>query len=346
MLSDSPLPRKRTEFGIWSRVFSPVPLRLTVQACFALFHVFLVWQLARHIAWVLGRTEQHVAAPAAVDGWLPIVSLMSLKRWLLTGQWDGVHPASLTIFLALLAMCAIFRRGFCGWICPLGGLSNGLDRVGRRLGLSWRVSGRWRYVLWVPKYLLLVGVLTAFVLLLSLPAIEQFRSMPYYVAAQARMFQFFAQPSGLVLLVLALLVGLSLVVRNFWCRFLCPYGALLGLAGLLSPVAVQRNPDACVQCERCSRACPNGISVHRAGRVNTPECVGCGECVGACPVPDCLSMRAGSRRVRFWVVGAGAVGVLFLFYFWGRATGHWDADLPQEMVRRLTRMSLDAGMGQ
>lgn len=319
---------------------TPIRLRLAVQGAFALFHVYLAWELALHVAWALGARDAYAAKPAAVEGFLPIVSLMSLKRWLLTGQWDTVHPAALTIFLALVAMCMVFRRGFCGWICPLGFLSNLLDRLGRKLGLAKRVSGRTRYLLWVPKYLFLAGALAAFVVLLTLPAIEQFRTTPYYFAADSRMLLFFARPSLLLLAVLAGLVLASLLVRNFWCRFLCPYGALLGLVALCSPVAMQRKPDSCIACGKCARTCPNGIAVHKAERVNTPECVGCGECVGACPVPGCLSLRAGNRRVPYWLAGAGAVAVLLGFYAWGRASGHWDAEMPREMLRGITRRGL------
>lgn len=320
---------------------SAVRLRLAVQGGFALFHVLVAWELARYLAWVLGRDAAQAARPAAVDGFLPIVSLLSLKRWLYTGQWDQVHPAALTILLALVAGSMLFRRGFCGWICPVGFLSNLLDRLGRRLGLSKRIAGRTRFLLWVPKYLFLTGCLAAFVLFMSLPAIEQFRSTPYYVAADARMFRFFAQPSATLLAVLAALVGLSLLARNFWCRFLCPYGALLGLVALCSPVAVQRDEHSCAHCGKCARVCPNGIAVDRAVRVNTPECVGCGECVDACPVAGCLEMRAGKRRAPFWLAGAGAVAVLLGFYVWGRATGHWDAHIPSEMLRDITRRALE-----
>lgn len=332
--------KKTTRSGSIPFLTRPKALRLTVQSAFALFHVFLVWQLARHVAWAMGRTETYTQAPGAVDGWLPIVSLMTLKRWALTGQWDPVHPASLTIFLALLVMCALFRRGFCGWICPLGGISNGLDRLGRALGLSFPVSGPWRRILGFPKYLLLAGSLLGFFVLLSLPAIEAFRSGSHYVAAQARMLFFFTHPSTTLVLILTGLIVASVLIRNFWCRFLCPYGALLGLVSLLSPVAVHRNADRCISCGKCAQTCPNGIRVDQQQRVNTTQCLGCGECVAACPAPDCLSLRAGSRRVPLWLVGAGAVAVLLGFYAWARATGHWDADLPREMVQRLTRMAL------
>ncbi|MGE4290777.1 MAG: 4Fe-4S binding protein [Desulfovibrio sp.] len=332
----------------FKKLFSPVhskrsvsiALRLAVQAAFALFHVFLAWKLWLHIAWALGRTETYAPKPAAVDGFLPIVSLMSLKRWLLTGQWDSVHPAALTILFALVAMCMFFRRGFCGWICPIGFLSNLLDRLGRRLGLARPVSGRIRYLLWIPKYLLLAGALGAFVLFLSLPAINQFRGTPYYFAADARMYLFFAHPSFTLLAILTALVAASLLVRNFWCRFLCPYGALLGLVALCSPVAVQRDADTCIACGKCTRNCPNGIAVDRATRLNTPECIGCGECVANCPVPQCLTLRAGGLRAPYWLAGAGAIAVLLGFYLWGRTTGHWDAELPREMLRGITRRAL------
>jgi len=49
---------------------------------------------------------------------------------------------------------------------------------------------------------------------------------------------------------------LSVAIKNFWCRFLCPYGALLGVLGWLSPLKITRNKDACIDCELCTRKCP------------------------------------------------------------------------------------------
>ena len=77
---------------------------------------------------------------------------------------------------------------------------------------------------------------------MPLEAIEGFLRSPYNAAADAKMLLFFLHPSATSLAVIVGLVALSLVVKHLWCRYLCPYGALLGVASLLSPLSVRRDP--------------------------------------------------------------------------------------------------------
>ncbi len=57
------------------------------------------------------------------------------------------------------------------------------------------------------------------------------------------------------------LVGLSFIIRNFWCRYLCPYGALLGLLALASPFQVKRDKETCIDCKKCEKTCPASITL-------------------------------------------------------------------------------------
>ena len=132
---------------------------------------------------------------------------------------------------------------------------------------------------------------------MPLDAVEAFLASPYNVAADAKMLAPLREPvrrprspslAGLAIL--------SLVVKHAWCRWLCPYGALLGLASFFSPLLVRRDPATCNDCRACTRACPVEIPVHARLRVLTPECTGCLSCVAACTVPDCLGVARPARR--------------------------------------------------
>src|SRR4029077_14066630 len=92
-------------------------------------------------------------------------------------------------------------------------------------------------------------------------AIEQFMRSPYGAIADVRMLNFFRELSETAAIVLGFLVVSSGLVQNFWCRYLCPYGALLGLASLLSPLRIRRSVPACIDCARCAKACPSALPV-------------------------------------------------------------------------------------
>jgi polyferredoxin len=134
--------------------------------------------------------------------------------------------------------------------------------------------------------------------------------------------------------VVAVLAGLSLVVKNTWCRYLCPYGALMGLVALVSPTRIVRNADACIDCAKCATACPAGLPVDRLASVRSAECTACLSCVAVCPVEGALDVTAGLRRRRVIPPWALAAAVVLLFcgvVAFARAAGHWHTSLPDSL---------------
>lgn len=323
--------------------FPQTPLRPSlvqrvIQSGFLIFCILTGWQFYCFVLWATGTSEIVVPRPASVEAFLPIAALMSLRRLLQTGQWDAVHPAGLSIFLAAIGTAVILRKGFCGYVCPIGLASGALNWIGRRLGMS-HVPGVWTMrVLSAPKYLALGFFLFTVFIGMDLPALEQFAATPYNYVADARMLRFFLQPTHLTLLVLGLLLVLGTVLRSFWCRYLCPYGALLGLFSWFSTTHVRRDAATCIGCGRCSKACPGCIAVHEKKRVLTPECLGCGRCVEACPVDGCLGIRAAGIRIPTWAVGAGCVLVMLGAWLLARHFGLWEQNVPQPMLRRFYQM--------
>lgn len=318
---------------------TPARLRLLTQGGFAMFLAWTCVRFVSHVRWAMGQSEIWVPKPPAVEGFLPISALMSAKRLLFTGDYDPIHPAGLTIFLAILGLSFLWRKGFCGQLCPVGLMANGLERLGRRLGVTWQPGQTGRRILAAPKYLLLAGFAYA-ALNMGVEDIEGFLRTPFNLVADTRMLLFFEHPSALTLGVLGVLAAASVVIPAFWCRALCPYGALLGLFSWLSPTAVTRDDNACVSCGRCARACPAGLSVDTTLRVTSPECQGCAECVGACPVKGCLGLRFAGRRVPWWSLAAGSLAVIIGASVIADALGFWQSPIPAPMVRRMHMLML------
>jgi polyferredoxin len=139
------------------------------------------------------------------------------------------------------------------------------------------------------------------------------------------MLHFFTNISAFTLRVLAILVGLSILIRNFWCRYLCPYGALLGMLSFFSLLKIHRNDETCTQCRKCTRTCPADIKVHKASSVISDECHACLRCVAVCPEKDTLYVSATKRHgiLRPWLYAA-AICLLFIGgSLAGRLSGYW-----------------------
>ncbi|NCB23645.1 MAG: 4Fe-4S binding protein, partial [Deltaproteobacteria bacterium] len=227
------------------RSISPPLLRRGIQAGFAVFLTWVGYNFYLYVQWATGKSQTFTPKPPSVEGFLPISELMAARRLIETGQWDVVHPAGLTLFLAIALMALLFRKGFCGYICPVGFVSNLLGRLGERLGLNRTPPRKLELALQAIKYipLALLGYFSLFAM--SVAEIESFMGAPFNMVADSSMLFFFLRASTTTLIVVGVIVAVSLAVRNAWCRFLCPYGAFLGLFALASPVAVRRNAATC-----------------------------------------------------------------------------------------------------
>lgn len=273
-----------------------------------------------------------VERPPGAEGFLPISALISLKYWIQTGIINNVHPSGLFILIAIIVVSILAKKAFCSWLCPIGTLSESLWMLGQKLFGKNITLYRWLdYPLRSLKYLLLFFFAFS-IWQMDVPSLAGFIYSPYNKMADVKMFQFFADITPFALWTIAALMVLSIVVKNFWCRFLCPYGALLGITSWFSPLKITRNAANCIDCELCTEACPSNINVHTAGRVWSDECTGCLKCVAVCPVKFALEMKAAKRSpaVPTWVFGALVAGVFVAITGLGMLAGRWQNGISKE----------------
>jgi MinD superfamily P-loop ATPase len=161
----------------------------------------------------------------------------------------------------------------------------------------------------------------------------------YYKTVDVRMMKFFTEMSTATLWFLVVLGVLSLLYKNVWCRWLCPYGALLGLLSRLSPFKVRRNAEQCVGCHACTKHCPTLIDVEHTVVVKSAECFGCMTCVSHCPVPGALELTVKTgktvRTIQPWVFPLVLVALFYLVIGIGMATDTWQSKVPYEDYKQL-----------
>jgi polyferredoxin len=322
--------------------------RLIVQSLFVLLNVFICVQFYFFVHYFeSGATGSHVARPAGVDGWLPIAGLMNTRYFVSTGRIPAIHPAAMVLFVIFIVMSLLLKRAFCSWLCPVGTLSEYLWKAGRKLLGRNLVLPR---LLDIPlrglKYLLMAF----FVFIIggmSAAALENFMVQPYGLLADVKMLHFFLHMSTTAVVVVGVLVVLSVFIKNFWCRYACPYGAVMSLASLLSPTKIRRDTESCIECGKCAKACPQNLPVNKLVQVRSAECTACMECVSSCSTQNALQFalppRTATPLAQRWtgrIVSPMAAAVILATIFFGgiglaRATHHWQTNLSDDAYREL-----------
>ena len=192
------------------------------------------------------------------------------------------------------------------------------------------------------KYFLL-GFFVWAISTMSAAGIRDFMQSPYGLIADVKMLNFFRHIGETGLIGLGALLMASVFVPNFWCRFLCPYGALLGLTSWLSPARIRRTSETCIDCAKCAKACPSALPVDKLVQIRSVECTGCLECVAVCPAQDALALSlppmvaAQPRRAALpaWAMAAGIAVLFFGVAGFAKVTGHWESPIPTSVDERL-----------
>lgn len=319
------------------------PWRRLVQLVFALIIIVIGIQFIRFVdAYLQPAGAVLPTRPAGVEAFLPISALVALKAWIVTGTFDTIHPAGLVIFLAAMGISLVLKRAFCSWICPIGTLLDALAFLGRKLFKRNFQPPKWLdYALRSLKYILLFFFVIFIFMGMSGRAAQSFLQTPYNMVADIKMLRFFLDLSLLGIGVLVALVIASIFIHNFWCRYLCPYGALLGILSFLSPLKIKRNSETCIGCAQCTKACPNRIPVHQLAVVRSVECTGCLNCVEACPVKDTLELKPAKIRKKLspLMMGITLIVTWIMIISFAKFTGHWNSAISPDMYKTLIPMS-------
>lgn len=331
--------RKPNPWRRWRR------LRQAVQVVtFILFLYLLFAALQRRVAFPLADLFFRFDPLSALG------AMLSSREWL-----PRLAPALVTVGVTL-----VLGRVWCGWVCPFGTLLEwlGVPRANRR---ARALSPHWRSV----KYLLLVaalgGALAGSVALLVLdplalltrtmttvllPGLDYALTALFTALYPLPLFQGVIgglegllrgpvlpvrQPvfagNALIALIFVTIVGLNALAGRFWCRYLCPLGALLAL---ISRVSLLRPfiGDACTRCGRCNTVCGVGaIEREEDFRIVPAECTVCLDCLATCHEAGigfrpAIGQRRGwpapaegydpTRRRLLAALGAGVAGVVVM----------------------------------
>ncbi len=272
--------------------------------------------------------------------WTPLPAMIRLDPLLWVGQWlsSGQIPAGLLQVGVVLIITLVLGRFFCSHVCPLGTSLDAVSGVSKRSGKGWQPPQSWRQ----GKYILLLAMLVAAVLGQNMTHWGSPLSLAgrLYALLIWPLIHFLLQPVGLspvlgvgaeparignlgtLVLLLSLILGTAWLVPRFWCRYLCPTGAILAVISRAA-LLTRRVQSHCSGCNLCLKNCPVGVSGPE--EVPAGECLACRRCQALCPeqavswLPKGPSLKRGQE---FWpqrrqVAGAVVLGAAGAWLSWG-----------------------------
>ena len=292
----------------------------------------------------IGLAHQLGVNVVGVDALCPFGGIETLWSLIASATFVKRIAASSVILLVGIVLTAlVFRRAFCGYVCPLGAVQEFAGKIGllltrgKRLTMPAWLDRPARYL----KYLVL-GVFTVWTWAAAELVIRPYD--PWVAWMHLTSPEVIAEFSiGLAILGVSL-VG-SVVYERFFCKYACPTGAFLGLLSKLSVFKVRRNADTCTSCSACDKACPVNVKVSTVDTVDDPECINCNECVNVCPVKDTLTVSAAGAPATRLSSAARLIRPMTRSGFWGRQTARRDMSRRVNVSRTIARSSVDLMVG-
>lgn len=239
------------------------------------------------------RWPDHYSANLSAKEWLPadlflvIDPLVAISTAIASRSWVW----SLACAGVILLVCVLIPRGFCGYLCPLGTVIELFDWSVSRHVRRFQVAedGWWVHI----KYYLLTGILVAAAGGVLISGV--FAAIPVITRA----FLFLVDPAQTGLLrgrhlipptnwghllsigLFAAILGLGFLRPRFWCKYVCPSGAVFSLGNLFR-ITERKVESSCIHCNKCVEVCPfDAIKPDFTTRVT--DCTECQTCAGVCP---------------------------------------------------------------
>lgn len=234
-----------------------------------------------------------VLSEASTHALCPFGGVVSIYQYAVDGTFvKKTHESSFILMFIVFALAIAFGPVFCGWVCPFGSFQEALGKIGKKLfkkKYNHFVPPKLDRVLRYLRYAVLIWVvyMTAVTGLLVFADYDPYYTLFNFWTGEIALSGFFA---------LGLVAILSLFVERPFCKYACPYGAVLGVFNLFRIFGIKRNAPTCINCKACDKACPMNITVSTTGVVRDHQCISCLECTSeaACPVKNTVELSAGN----------------------------------------------------
>ncbi len=238
-----------------------------------------------------------LVSDASLHAICPFGGVVSIYKFFTVGTFvQKIHESSFILMIIAFILAVAFGPVICGWVCPFGTFQEWIGKIGKKIfkrKYNTFIPAKFDKYLRFTRYILLALVIfqTATTAKLMFQGID-----PYFA-----LFNFWTGEVAIAAyIILGFTMFLSLFIERPWCKYACPYGAVLGIFNLFRIFKIRREKTTCTNCKACDKNCPMNIPVSSSVIVRDHQCISCLQCTSenSCPVENTveLTSKGGSNK--------------------------------------------------
>ena len=232
---------------------------------------------------------------ASLHALCPFGGVVTIYQYATVGTFvQKIHESAFVLMIIGFVLAFLFGPVFCGWVCPLGTIQEWVAKLGRKFFkrlYNQFIPDHLDKVLRYLRYLVLAWVVYVTATSGTLIFAEY---DPYFA-----LFNFWSSEVAIGgLIILGATLVLSVFIERPWCKYACPYGAVLGITNIFRLFQIKRAESTCKADGACSIMCPMNIKVDTIHTVRDHQCISCLECTSEaiCPVAKTVVFTTGAVK--------------------------------------------------
>lgn len=193
---------------------------------------------------------------------------------------ESIIIINLLLPLSLIILTIIFGRFFCGWICSFGAMNDLLYYISKKLfKVKIVIPEKTEKYFKLLKYLVLLYIIVVFwILSINIGGLN-----PWKVFANIIKFPPIAAVFSIGFILLIFIIIGSMLIERFFCRYLCPLGAIFAIFSKVKLVNISKERANCGNCKACTVKCSMGLALYKEDKVKELDCINCLKCIDVCP---------------------------------------------------------------